>query len=101
MPFNQTVVPVQKIDKAAAMIFDMATDVGKDIVDDVVQLSGLNVQLKRVHGDTCTTLDRCQRWNLFQAQCMIKGKACKLVIDGGSCTNGISKTMVAAFGLST
>src|SRR3954469_8248762 len=32
---------------------------------------------------------------------MIKGKACKLMIDGGSCTNGISKTMVAALGLST
>ena len=32
---------------------------------------------------------------------MIKGKQCKLMIDGGSCTNGISKAMVAALGLST
>src|SRR4051812_7115459 len=64
--------------------------------DDVVPLSGLNVQLKRVHGDTCVPVGRSQRWNLFQAQCMIKGKACKLMIDGGSCTSGISKAMVAA-----
>ena len=32
---------------------------------------------------------------------MIKDKHCKLMIDGGSCTNGISKEMVAALGLST
>ena len=32
---------------------------------------------------------------------MIKGKACKLMIDGGSCTNGISKAMVVSLGLST
>jgi hypothetical protein len=38
---------------------------------------------------------------LFQTQCFIKGKACKLMVDGGSCTNGISKAMVAALGLST
>ena len=62
---NQTVVPLHKIDKAVAMISHMADDVGKGVVDDVVPLSGLNVQLKRVHGDTCMTVDRCQRWNLF------------------------------------
>ena len=74
--------------------------VAKDVVEDVVPLSGLNVQLKRVRDDTCVPVDRSQHWNLFQAQCMIKGKACKLMIDGGSCTNGISKAMVAALGLS-
>ena len=76
-------------------------NVDTNVVDEVVPLSGLNVQLKRVHGDACMTVDRGQRWNLFQAQCMIKGKACKLFIDGGSCTNGISKAMVASLGLST
>jgi len=69
--------------------------------EQVEPLSGLNLQLKRVHDDACITVDKGQRWNLFQAQCMIKGKVCKLIIDGGSCTNGISKAMVAALGLST
>jgi hypothetical protein len=32
---------------------------------------------------------------------MIKGKACKLMIDGDSRTNGISKAMVESLGLST
>ncbi|KAM0905294.1 hypothetical protein ACQ4PT_017474 [Festuca glaucescens] len=70
-------------------------------MEEDVPLSGLNMQLKRVHGDACKTVDKVQRWSLFQTQCIIKGKACKLMIDGGSCTNGISKAMVAALGLST
>ena len=76
-------------------------DVDTILVDDVVPLRGLNMQLKRVHDQACKTVDKGQRWSLFQTQCMIKGKACKLMIDGGSCTNGISKAMVASLGLST
>jgi hypothetical protein len=30
---------------------------------------------------------------------MIKGKACKLMVDGGSCTNGIKKALVSSLGL--
>ncbi|KAK1678101.1 hypothetical protein QYE76_038949 [Lolium multiflorum] len=70
-------------------------------VEEDVPLSGLNMQLKKVQDDACKTVDKVQRWSLFQTQCIIKGKACKLMIDGGSCTNGISKAMVAALGLST
>ena len=70
-------------------------------MEKVEPLSGLNMQLKRVPHEACKIVDKGQRWSLFQTQCMIKGKACKLMIDGGSCTNGISKTMVAALGLST
>jgi hypothetical protein len=42
-------------------------DVVKDVVEEVVPLSGLNMQLKIVHDETCMTADRGQRWNLFQA----------------------------------
>ena len=76
-------------------------DVDTILVDDVVPLSGLNMQLKRVHDEACKIVEKGQPWSLFQTQCMIKGKACKLMIDGGSCTNGISKAMVASLGLST
>ena len=68
---------------------------------EVEPLSGLNMQLKKVHNEACKTVDKGQRWSLFQTQCIIKGKACKLMIDGGSCTNGISKAIVASLGLST
>jgi hypothetical protein len=80
---------------------DTKADVGKVIMEEVVPLSGLTMQLKRVHDETCMTADRGQRCNLFQAQCIIKGKACKLMIESGSYCNGISKSVVEALGLST
>ena len=46
----------------------------------------VNLQAKTV-GDE-------QRANLFHTRCMVQGKVCSLVIDGGSCTNAASETMV-------
>ena len=34
------------------------TDVDKDVVDTAVPLSELSVQLKRVHVETCITIDK-------------------------------------------
>lgn len=51
----------------------------------------LNLQAKIV-GDE-------QRENLFHTRCMVQGKVCSLVIDGGSCTNAASETMVEKLGL--
>jgi hypothetical protein len=101
------VVPLPTVSKVAAMISELSAvdvvkaDIVKDVVEEVVPLSGLNMQLKRVHDETCMIADRGQRWNLFQAQCIIKGKACKLMIDSGSYCNGNSKSVVEALGLST
>jgi hypothetical protein len=101
------VVPLPTVSKVAATISELSAvnvvkaDVVKDVVEEVVPLSRLNMQLKRVHDETCMIVDRGQRWNLFQAQCIIKGKACKLMIDSGSYCNGISKSAVEALCLST
>ena len=35
-----------------------------------------------------------QRQNLFKTRCMVKGRSCSLIIDGGSCTNIASTKMV-------
>ncbi|XP_057522136.1 probable receptor-like protein kinase At5g39020 isoform X2 [Amaranthus tricolor] len=35
-----------------------------------------------------------QREAIFHTKCTVKGKICSLIIDGGSCTNVASKTMV-------
>jgi hypothetical protein len=70
-------------------------------VKEVEPLSWLNMPLKRVRDETCKPVDKGQRWSLFQTQCMVKGKACKLMVDGGSYCNGISKVVVEALGLST
>jgi hypothetical protein len=75
--------------------------VSKDVVEEAEPLNGLNMQLKRVNGDACMPADRGQRWSSFQTQCMIKGKECKLMVDGGSYYNGISKVVVTTLGLST
>ena len=104
----KTVVPLQTVSAAVTTISEaQQPDVEKLVVcaetavDTVEPLSGLNMHLKRKHDEACKIVDKCQRWSLFQTQCMIKGKHCKLMIDGGSCTNSISKAMVAALGLST
>jgi hypothetical protein len=103
----QPVVPMKQDNKAAATISsvpksDVVTAVvGKDVVEEAEPLNELNMQLKRVSGDACRPADRCQHWSLFQTQCMIKGKACKLMVDGGSYCNGISKVVMTTLGLST
>ena len=40
-----------------------------------------------------------QRENLFHSSCMVNDKVCSLIIDGGSCTNVASETMVEKLGL--
>ncbi|XP_024010649.1 uncharacterized protein LOC112086107 [Eutrema salsugineum] len=42
-----------------------------------------------------------QRENIFHTRCTVHNKVCSLIIDGGSCTNVASKTMVVKLGLKT
>jgi hypothetical protein len=68
--------------------------------EDDTALRGMSIQLhKLANGDKAVV--RNQRWSLFQTQCTIKEKTCKLIIDSSSYCNGISKEMVASLGLST
>jgi hypothetical protein len=59
-------VPLPTVSKVAAMISELPevdvvkADVVKDVVEEVVPLSGLNMQLKRVHDETCMIVDRSQ-----------------------------------------
>jgi hypothetical protein len=73
-------------------------EVPAEVMEEAKPLHGLNMQFKWVYNYACTTVEWDHRWSLFQTQCMIKGTTCKLMVDGGSCTNGISKAMVASFG---
>ena len=40
-----------------------------------------------------------QRKNTFHTRCTVKGKVCSLVINGGSCANGISLSMIEKLNL--
>ncbi|XP_024009493.1 uncharacterized protein LOC112084576 [Eutrema salsugineum] len=51
----------------------------------------LNVQTKTEGNE--------QRENFFHSRCMVQRKVCSLVIDGGSCTNVASESMVEKLGL--
>ncbi|XP_056856447.1 uncharacterized protein LOC130505861 [Raphanus sativus] len=58
----------------------------------LVTRRALNVQAKSKETE--------QRENLFHTRCLIKDKVCSLIIDGGSCTNAASETLVEKLGLS-
>lgn len=40
-----------------------------------------------------------QRENIFHTRCQVREKICSMIIDGGSCTNVASTTMVEKLGL--
>ncbi|XP_074292461.1 uncharacterized protein LOC141619334 [Silene latifolia] len=46
-------------------------------------------------------LEEDQRSLIFRSRCTIQGRVCNLIIDGGSCTNMASVTMVNKLNLST
>ena len=47
------------------------------------------------------TNEKEQRENLFHSRCLVSEKVCSLIIDGGSCTNVASDTLVRKLGLAT
>ena len=42
-----------------------------------------------------------QRDNIFHTRCHVQNKVCSVIIDGGSCTNVASTTMVEKLGMAT
>ena len=42
-----------------------------------------------------------QRENIFHTRCHVKDKVCSVIVDGGSCTNVASTSMVEKLGLTT
>jgi len=77
-------------------------DTQSDIkIDDIIDVSdGLSMMAQEVHSDGTTVDVKGQRSNIFQSECKIQDKVCKLIIDGGSFTNAISSDVVHALSLS-
>ena len=44
-------------------------------------------------GSVCKDRDETQRENIFHTRCMVMGKICFLIIDGGRCTNVASQRL--------
>ena len=74
-------------------------DINIDDTDDASD--GLSMMARDVQSDGTTVMVKGQRSNIFQSECKIQDKVCKLFIDGGSFTNAISSDLVHALSLST
>jgi hypothetical protein len=88
------------LDKSVVLDKAVVPEVQAKVDGDDTPLRGMSIHLHKLsNGDEAVR--RNQRCSLFQTQCTIKEKACKLIIDNGSYCNGISRAMVASLGLST
>ena len=59
------------------------------------------LMVRRLLGNQMQPLDDNQRENIFHTRCVINGKLCSLIIDGGSCTNVASSRLVSKLNLDT
>jgi hypothetical protein len=70
-----------------------------DIIDNIS--TGLSMITQEEKSNSTIVDVNGQRSNVFQSECNIKDKVCKLIMDGGSFTNAISLGLVHYFSLST
>ncbi|KAL9993547.1 putative transcription factor interactor and regulator CCHC(Zn) family [Helianthus debilis subsp. tardiflorus] len=57
--------------------------------------------MRRALNGTAVHCENLQREALFRTRCTIRDKVCSIVIDGGSCTNVASQTMISKLNLLT
>ncbi|CAM0951129.1 unnamed protein product [Alopecurus aequalis] len=65
------------------------------------QLNVPSLMAHKVQRDDKVIIEPGQRRSIFQTACTIKGEVCKLIVDGGSASNMISKDVVESLSLST
>jgi hypothetical protein len=78
---------------------DASTEHHVNTIDDAS--NGLSMLAQGVQSDGTVVQVKGQRSSIFQSQCKIHDKICKLIIDGGIFTNAISSDLVTALSLST
>jgi len=59
------------------------------------------LMVRRLLGSLAKEDDTSQRENIFHSRCLVHGKVCSLIIDGGSCTNVASVRLVEKLCLTT
>ncbi|XP_042444031.1 uncharacterized protein LOC122029149, partial [Zingiber officinale] len=57
--------------------------------------------VRRLLGSQPKEHEEDQRENIFHSRCLIQGKTCSMIIDGGSCTNVASTRLVTKLNLKT
>jgi len=64
-------------------------------------MKGDMLMVRRLLGSQMQPQDDTQRENIFHTRCMINGKLCSLIIDGGSYTNVASSKLLSKLNLDT
>ncbi|XP_061337074.1 uncharacterized protein LOC133284106, partial [Gastrolobium bilobum] len=80
---------------------DSASHDDEDEYDEEIIPGGDLFMVRRMLGSQVKDMDDSQRENIFHTRCLIQGKVCTLIIDGGSCTNVASARMVSKLGMET
>ncbi|KAF7835915.1 uncharacterized protein G2W53_010774 [Senna tora] len=74
-------------------------DASSDDEDVQYPVKGESLVVRRVLNSSVKEESLEQRENIFHTRCLIMGKMCSMIIDGGSCTNVASTTLIDKLGL--
>jgi hypothetical protein len=83
---------------------ELEDDTNKDddkSIDCWPHLNVASLMAHKVQRDDKVIVEPGQRRSIFQTACIIKGEVCKLIVDGGSASNMISKDVVESLSLPT
>ena len=96
--YDDPVEPLIRIPAAVVDSFNVSSIEPSLAID---MTSALSLMSHEVQRDGTIANVMGQRSNIFQSECKIQDKVCKLIIDGGSFTNAISSDLVNALSLPT
>ncbi|XP_048135655.1 uncharacterized protein LOC125315249 [Rhodamnia argentea] len=86
-------------------VYDEADEGQEDVDldrDDIIYAdSGESLVVRRILNVAVAKDELWLRHNIFHTKCTSGGKVCSMIIDGGSCENVVSTTMVEKLGLKT
>ena len=73
----------------------------EDVDDEAYVIQGELLVARRTLSMQAKEDDKVQWENIFHTRCHVQNRVCSVIIDGGSCTNVASTTMVDKLGLPT
>ena len=84
--------------KDGKYISESEVEKGEESEDDEEEVEktpeGELLMIRRLLGHQLKYMEESQRENIFHTICLINGKVCMMIIDGGSCTNVASARLV-------
>ena len=98
---------MQEVEEVDALLMESQGEAHEEephYVEEETQLEadeGELLALRRVLHTQDTPYDKAQREMIFHSRSTIQDKVCNLIIDGGSCTNVASTTLIEKLGIPT